>query len=192
MGGRVLALDTVLSATFCFVRRWSPDLARNQSRDLLRFLLCRLYDEGKGKLIGSQVTLAQSTLAHKMGLSRQWVGILLARLQAAGWVEYSAPVLDDGMHGSTVMRIGRQVKRLLIMLGKSRRPKTQVKSDDKPRWHFSPSVEEKRLLLIQKKEHQPLQSALLSKIPLLQTWLHRGESSPINRRELEGKLPPAV
>src|SRR5262245_9318495 len=76
MGGRVLALDVVLSAVFFFAGKWTPALKHNQSRDLLRFLLCRLYDESRGQLVHGQVTLAQGTLARKLGLSRQWVGEL--------------------------------------------------------------------------------------------------------------------
>ena len=66
------------------LERVLTELARNRSRDLLRFVLCRLYDQGRGKLQGTHLTLAQGTLARKLGLSRQWVGILLARLQQAG------------------------------------------------------------------------------------------------------------
>lgn len=175
MGGRVLSLDTVLSAAFHFVRQWSPGLERNQSRDLLHFVLCRLYDAGRGKLVHAHVTLAQGTLARKLGLSRQWVGILLSRLEHAGWIEYTAPYIDAGMRGSTTMRVGRQLKRLLIMLAKSRPQKKPVKSDDKARWQFSPSYELKKLLSIQKKEEEPPSPEVLRKIPLLGTWLERGE-----------------
>lgn len=180
MSGRVLALDTVLSATFHFVRKWSPDLTRNQSRDLLRLLLCRLYDQGRGNVVCAQLTLAQGTLAQKLGLSRQWVGILVSRLADAGWIEFSAPWVGEGMQGSTVFRAGRLLKRLLIMLLKSKLPETPTKSAAKPKWHFSPSHEEKKILLIQEKERQPVRPALLDKIPLLQTWMNRGEESPMS------------
>jgi hypothetical protein len=136
--------------------------------------------------------MAQGTLGRKLGLSRQWVGILLARLQAAGWVEYYAPVLEDGMHGSMVLRIGRQLKRLLVMLTKSHRPKTRTKSDAKPQWHFSPSIEEKKLLLIQEKEHQPPRPALLDKFPLLRTWMNRGENQPQSSPMQKGLLHAAA
>jgi hypothetical protein len=61
MGGSTLALDTILSATFFFSVKWSSDLQSNKARDLLRFLLCRLYDEGRGQLVNTQLTLAQKT-----------------------------------------------------------------------------------------------------------------------------------
>jgi hypothetical protein len=84
MGRNALALDTVLSAVFGFVGKWSPDLQHNRAPYVLRYLLCRLYDQSRGQLMSSQIILAQSTVARKLGLSRQWVGILLARLQEAG------------------------------------------------------------------------------------------------------------
>jgi hypothetical protein len=85
MGGSVPALDNILlSASLFFVGKWTPELRRNQSRDLLRFLLCKLYDQSQGKLKTAHVSLAQTILARKLGLSRQWVGILLTRLQKEG------------------------------------------------------------------------------------------------------------
>ena len=159
---------------FHFVRKWSPGLERNQSRDLLRFILCRLYDEGRGKLVGSQLTLAQGTLARKLGLSRQWVGILLSRLEAAGWIDYTAPYVETRMQASTTFRIGRQLKRLLVMLAKGRPRKKPRKTAANERWQFSPSKELKKLLFIQEKEQEPLSPETLRRIPLLEIWLKRG------------------
>lgn len=175
MGSGVLALDVVWSAVFFFAGKWTPALKRNQSRDLLRFLLCRLYDESRGQLVNGQVTLAQGTLARKLGLSRQWIGILLDRLQHAGWIEYYAPVLDDGMRGSTIFRVGRQLKRLLVMLRKSKQRKTPTKSDVHKRGQFHPSPEVKRLKTVLARENTPPKPELLKHIPLLATWLNRGK-----------------
>jgi DNA-binding Lrp family transcriptional regulator len=183
MGGHILALDVVLSAVFFFAGKWTPALKRNQSRDLLRFLLCRLYDQGRGDLGRAQLTLAQGTLARKLGLSRQWVGELLDRLQDAGWIEYYAPVLDDGMRGSTIFRVGRQLKRLLVMLLKSRKRTTPAKSYDNNRWRFSPSNEEKRQRTILEKENTPPRPELLRRIPLLRQWLNRGNPPPVESTE---------
>jgi DNA-binding Lrp family transcriptional regulator len=177
MSTRVLALDTVLSAVFFFTGKWTPALKRNQSRDLLRYLLCRLYDQSRGQLVNGQITLAQGTLARKLGLSRQWVGELLERLQDAGWIEYYAPVLDDGMRGSTIFRVGRQLKRLLIMLLKSKKRKTPAKSDVKNPWRFSPSIKEKKHKAILESENTPPKPELLKRIPLLKQWLERGNTS---------------
>jgi len=177
MGRRVLALDTILSATLYFAGKWHPELKRNQSRDLLRFLICRLYDEGRGQLVGTHFTLAQGTLARKLGLSRQWIGILLARVREAGWVECYAPTLAEGMRGSTIFRAGRQLKRLLLMLLKTKPRKMLTKSAANSRWQFSPTYVEKRQILHQLKEQQLPSEILLSKIPLLKLWLGRGEDA---------------
>src|SRR5262249_33034725 len=174
MGGSTLALDNILSAAFFFVGKWSPDLVRNRSRDLLRFILCRLYDQGRGKLQGTHLTLAQGTLARKLGLSRQWVGILLARLQQAGWIEFRSLTLEDGMNGATICGIGRQLKRLLVMLAKSGRRKKAVRSVAKSRWHFSPSLEEKDILLYRQKDNELPPGRILARLPLLKAWLQRG------------------
>jgi hypothetical protein len=64
MSSGVLALDVVWSAVFFFTGKWTPTLKRNQSRDLLRFLLCRLYDQSRGQLMNAHLTLAQGTLAQ--------------------------------------------------------------------------------------------------------------------------------
>jgi DNA-binding Lrp family transcriptional regulator len=176
MRGNILTLDHILSAALFFASKWTPELKRNQSRDILRFLLCRLYDQSRGKLRTSHITLAQTTLARKLGLSRQWVGTLLTRLQSEGWIEFSSPVLDHGMRGSTVFRIGRQVQRVLVMLIKSNPRKNSINSAVKERWQFSPSKEEKKLLQTQKKEMIPPPPEVFSRFPLLKTWLERGKN----------------
>lgn len=177
MGGRVLTLDNILSASLFFVGQWTPELRRNQSRDILRFLLCKLYDRSHGKLHTAQITLAQTTLARKLGVSRQWVGTLLSRLQSGGWIQYSSPVLEDGMHGSTVFRIGRQLQRVLVMLTKSNHGKKPTNLVAKERWQFSPSTEEKRLIQIQKNEKRLPSPEVLSRFPLLRAWLQRGKEN---------------
>src|SRR4051812_45521303 len=176
MGGRVLALDNILSATFFFADKWSSGLSGNRARDLLRFLTCRLYDQGHGKMIGAHITLAQGTIASKIGISGKWCWELCQRLQKTGWIEYTAPRLPDGMRVSCTFAIGRQFKRLLVMLAKSAKPKKQKKSVTKDQWKFSPSKEEKKILLIRQKENEPPSERLLAKVPLLKTWLERGET----------------
>ena len=174
MHGSALALDQILSVTSFFVGKWTPGFKRNQARDVLRFLVCRLYDQDQGNLMRAQMTLAQSTLARKVGLSRQWVGILLGRLQDAGWIDCYAPPLEDGMRGSTVFRVGRQLKRLLLMLAKTKPRKRPRNSAANNRWQFSPSPKEKRQEQILEREKVPPNPQLLVKIPLLKTWLIRG------------------
>ena len=175
MSGGTLTLDNILSAAFHFTIKWSSDLQSNKARDLLRFLVSRLYDEGQGQLMNAQITLAQTTLAYKLGMSRQWVGALVQRLEAAGWIEHYSPKLPDGMNGATLFRIGNQFKRLLITLIKSKRGKTPIKVAAKERWHFSPSQQEKKIISILKKNAEPPKPELLTKAPLLKTWLERGK-----------------
>jgi hypothetical protein len=107
-------------------------------------------------------------------MSRQWVGKLVSRLEREGWLEHYAPTLPDGTNGSTIFRVGRQLKRLLVMLVKSKHEKKSAKLPANSRWYFSPTKVEKHLLFIHEKENQPLSPTLLGKIPLLQTWLKRG------------------
>jgi hypothetical protein len=178
MGRGTLTLDNILSAVSFFVGQLTPDLKRNQSRDLLRFLICKLYDQSRGQLHKSQIKLAQTTLAQKLGLSRQWVGTLLARLQHEGWLEFYAPKLETGIRGSTIFRIGRQLKRVLLKLIKSKPKKNEVNLPANERWQFSPSKEEKKILLILKKESTPPHPDILHRLPLLKTWLNRGGEKP--------------
>lgn len=170
-------VDTILSGMYYFVRKQAEDLKGNQGRDVLRYLLCRLYTQSRGNLMVAQITLAQGTIARKLGLSRQWVGVLLHRLREVGWIEFAAPVLAGGMRGSTIFRVGGQLKRLLVMLQKSPRRKSPAKSDATNPWQFSPSPEEKRQKEIQTKENTPPTPGLLARIPLLQRWLERGKAA---------------
>src|SRR5215216_4815506 len=137
MGGDILALDSILSATFHFTTKWSSHLQSNKARDLLRYLVCHLYDEGRGQLMNTHLALAQTTLARKLGISRQWVGTLVQRLEDEGWLEHSSPTLADGTNGATLWRVGRLLKRLLIMLTKSNRRKNPIAKPAKSTWHFS-------------------------------------------------------
>lgn len=177
--GRQLALDNILSATFFFTDKWSSGLSGNRARDLLRFLTCRLYDQGRGKMVGAHVTLAQGTLAKKVGISSKWCWELCQRLQTEGWIEYTAPRLPDGMRASCTFAIGRQFKRLLVMLLKSARSKKQKKSDRNDQWKFSPTNVEKKISEIRQREMEPPKPEVLRRMPLLQRWLERGDSAKV-------------
>jgi hypothetical protein len=61
------------------------------------------------------------------------------------------------------------------MLTKSKGHKKPAKSDAKPRWQFSPSIEEKRLFQIREPENQKPKPEILRRIPLLERWLERGK-----------------
>ena len=43
--------------------------------------------------MNAQLTLAQTTLAHKLGISRQWVGTLVQRLEETGWLIHTSEKL---------------------------------------------------------------------------------------------------
>ena len=74
MGGGVLTLDQIWSATSTFTVKWSEGIESNKAHRVLHYLLCRLYDEGRGQLVNARLTLAQTTLSKKLGISRQWIG----------------------------------------------------------------------------------------------------------------------
>jgi hypothetical protein len=101
---------------------------------------------------------------------------LVQRLEAAGWIEHFSPTLVDGTNGSTIFRIGRTLKRLLVMLSKSQRGKKRAITPANTRWRFSPHKREKQILLIQEKENQPLTEAQQAKMPLLKRWMERGKA----------------
>jgi hypothetical protein len=159
---------------------------------VLHYLLCRLYDEGRGNLINASLTLAQTTLSKKLGISRQWIGELVSRLERAGWLEHSSSKLPDGTNSSTVFRIGRMLKRLLVMLSKSRQRKSSVTRPAKSTWHFSPLNREKELPSILAKEQEPPSEAVCRKIPLLGLWLTRGKEKTASKENVfpSSSLPP--
>lgn len=177
MGGRVLALDAICNASFFFAGEWSPALKRNQSRDLLRHLLCRLYGASKGQLFHARLRASHASLAAELDLSREWVCKLSGRLQEAKWIEYTALRLPDGKHEIGCFRPGRMLKRLLCMLLGYRKPKSRVNTFS----HSFPlpkKEREKILSLARKKqlerEQQPPSPETIRKVPILGIWLKRG------------------
>src|SRR5262245_64558761 len=96
MGTRALALDNILSATFFLAGKWTPAPKRNQSRDLLRHLLCRLHGASKGNLFQARIRASHTDIAHELDLSREWVCELGQRLQDASWIHYRALRLPNG------------------------------------------------------------------------------------------------
>jgi hypothetical protein len=170
-----LSLDTILSAAYHAMVTQAVHLESNKAFTVFRYLLYRLYDQGRGNLINAELTFAQTSLALKLGISRQWVGELSSRLQAEGWIEYHSPQLFDGTNGSTIWRAGRMLKRLLVMLAKSGQRKRPTKSDDKCSWRFSPLSKEREVLKIRAKENEPPKPHMLARFPLLKEWLTRGQ-----------------
>jgi hypothetical protein len=175
--GRELALDNILSATFFFAGKWTPALKRNQSRDLLRHVLCRLHGASKGDLFHARIRASHASLGAELGLSREWTCKLGQRLHDAGWINYRALRLPDGKFEIGVFSVGRKLKRLLCMLLGYRKPKRRVNNFS----HSSPLPEterEKILSLARKRqlerERQPPSPETIRKVPILGIWLKRG------------------
>jgi hypothetical protein len=182
MGRGLLTLDQIWSATSTFTVRWSEGLESNKAHRVLHYLFCRLYDEGRGQLVNAHVTLAQATLARKLGISKRWINTLSRRLADTGWIEYASTKLPDGTNSSCVWRVGRQLKRLLVALGKSRQRKNLQKHTVKNTFRFSPTCVEKKPLSIHAKEQEPPPPEVIARIPMLKRWLERGKE----KREGEG------
>src|SRR3954451_13706636 len=175
--GRELALDNILSATFFFAGKWTPALKRNQSRDLLRHVLCRLYGASKGNLFHARLRASPASLGVELHLSREWVCKLGQRLQDAGWIEYRALRLSDGKYEIGCFRPGRMLKRVLCMLLGYRKPRHRVNEFS----HSFPLPETEREKILSstrtqqlKRERQPPSPETMRKVPLLGIWLKRG------------------
>jgi len=124
-----LSLDNVISALFWAFPKWTPGLRRNASRDLLRLLVCKLYGASHGDLFNARMQASQDALAESVGISREWVNKLLARLVQEGWIQSYAPRLPDGHFLPCIFRPGGQLKRLLCILTRYRRPRSSRVND---------------------------------------------------------------
>lgn len=123
----ILNLDTIISSSFFFAGQWTPELKRNQSRDLLRLVLSKMYFPSQGNLFHARIRASDAALADSLGLSREWTNTLKGRLCKAKWITTEAPRLPDGKQEITIIRVGKRLKRLLVMLLKSKqRIKTRV------------------------------------------------------------------
>jgi DNA-binding Lrp family transcriptional regulator len=120
MGSHALTLDTILSATVFFSGKWTPALKRNQSGETLRLILCKLYGASRGSLFHAQMRCSHAALADSLDLSREWVCKLISRLRESGWITTEARRLPDGKQEVTIFRAGPMLKRLLVMLLKSK------------------------------------------------------------------------
>jgi hypothetical protein len=129
MGGSILTLDNIVSATSFFAAKWTPALKRSQARDLLRLVVCKLYGVSHGRVFHAHVRASQSALAVDLGISREWCNQLVGRLVAARWVHYTAERLPNGKFEVGVFRPGRTLKRLLcVLLGYRQRRPSRVNS----------------------------------------------------------------
>jgi hypothetical protein len=113
-------LDTLTSSATHFAGKWDPALKRNQSRDVLRLVIAKLCGVSHGHVFSAHVRASHAALGDTVGLSREWTCKLIARLREAGWIRTEAPRLPDGTQEITIFRPGRMLKRLLVMLLKSK------------------------------------------------------------------------
>ena len=124
-----IGLDQLISSSFFYLDKWTQDekLKSNASFDVLRYLLCRLHDEGDGKILQGHIELSQGYIGQKLGLSRQWVNTLVGRLVDAGWLVATSTWTGEKMRSSTCFSAGRSLRRLVCQLLGSRRKKSQKK-----------------------------------------------------------------
>jgi hypothetical protein len=165
---KIISLDSILSAAHHFAAKWAPLLKRSQAHRLLRLLLIKLYNAGRGNLHTALMRVSQETLAQQLGLSRRWVGVLLHRLERAGWITSHSGWADTNMRETSTFRAGRQAKRLLALL--LYRRKSSIKSDANSRSQVAPP---RRSIKDSSSPVRPLSEAVLARLPLLRVWLSR-------------------
>lgn len=124
-----IGLDQLISSSFYYLDQWTPEhqLKSNACFDVLRYLLCRLHDEGHGKVLNSHIELSQGYMGQKLGLSRQWVNTLVGRLVDAGWLVATSTWTGENMRSSTCFSAGRSLRRLVCQLLGSMRKKSYLK-----------------------------------------------------------------
>jgi hypothetical protein len=76
--------DTLNVRVYDEAKRLSPTFTRGQARDVLAAVLRHLYRASGGQLATAEIILSQGVLADELQLSRQWLAVLLTRLQDAG------------------------------------------------------------------------------------------------------------
>ncbi len=126
-----ITLDQIISSSFFYLDKWSPDnshLKSNAAFDVLRYLLCRLYEEGNGKPLLAHVELSHSTIGERLGLSRPWVCEMVGRLVDGGWLVSTSTWVGDNMRSSSCFSAGRQLRRLICHLLGSKRKKRHSKA----------------------------------------------------------------
>jgi hypothetical protein len=123
----ILSLDTICNSATYFVGQWTPELKRNQSRDLLRLVLSKMYFPSSGNLFHARIRASHAALAASLDLSREWTCKLSRRLCESQWLVALAPRLPDGKQEISIYKPGKRLKRLLVMLLRSKqRIKTRV------------------------------------------------------------------
>lgn len=132
-----LTLDTILSAMKLHVWTWSPELVWIQNRDLLRFFLIRFYGGNHGNLITASLTISQSLLADKLGVTRECCNKLLAQPRDAEGRHYSSRRREGGLRATRTFAVGNTPRCLLLALTKSHAQKNQQPRCEVPFTVFS-------------------------------------------------------
>jgi len=101
---QAVPFDTLSVRVFDQVRQSSPTLGRSQAQYVLVAVLRHLYRASGGHLATAEVSLDQGALAQEVQLSQQWLGVLLTRLQDAGWL-----VCEGAGGAATRFRAGPQL-----------------------------------------------------------------------------------
>jgi len=101
---QAVPFDTLSVRVYDQVRQSSPALGRSQAQYVLAAVLRHLYRASGGHLATAEVSLDQRALAQEVQLSRQWLGVLLTRLQDAGWI-----VCEGAGAATTRLRAGPQL-----------------------------------------------------------------------------------
>src|SRR5713101_6599675 len=104
---QAVRFDTLTVRVFDEVRQSSPTLGRSQAQYVLAAVLRHLYRASGGHLATAEVSLDQGALAQEVQLSRQWLAVLLTRLQDAGWI-----VCEGAGGATTCLRAGPQLLRV--------------------------------------------------------------------------------
>jgi hypothetical protein len=101
---QAVPFDTLSVRVYAQVRQSSPTLRRGQAQYVLAAVLRQLYRASGGHLATAEVSLDQGALAEELPRSRQWLGVLLTRLQDAGWL-----VCEGAGGAATRLRAGPQL-----------------------------------------------------------------------------------
>src|SRR5712692_7186833 len=109
---QAVPFDTLSDRVYDQVRQSSPTLSRGHAQYVLAAVLRHLYRASGGHLATAEVSLDQGALAQEVQLSRQWLGVVLTRLQAAGWLvcEGAGGATTRWRAGPQLLQVERQLR----------------------------------------------------------------------------------
>mgnify|MGYP001377398229 CR=1 FL=1 len=84
MKSSTLTLDQLWSATSTFSIKGSEGIESTQAHRVPYSVCYRLYHVSRGNLNNIRLPVAQTTLAHTLGMSRHWVGERVSRFDQDG------------------------------------------------------------------------------------------------------------